>query len=498
VHVIRSRARFAAALGLALTTLLAPVAARAQSVAIVGSLANFDVLNNTGQDAHGFEIQIEGIQSADIYRIFGYWPVYGGNVIRYGAGTAIDYPGGVYVRWTSPWDPATQTFTQATPVPTSLTMVPGESCWTVGMGANYWSAGCEHFGISATKNPTAPPIYRWLVADPQNPGSLTYGASVSIPAPTWTVTPPAVVGNPPVVVAEIAAPPAPEPVLFGDAQWVKVYKTEIGREVQLEELVGDNPNVVPEDAAHLEVSWNLIQQDPQVGGNQKRKGRQVNQGGLGDGSHAVVRRYEYYQYAGVYDPITHEALCGGDGSCNAPLDGELGDAIGAQNAAANVNAPSLTVARTGNGGVSSSDKVISCGNKCFAYYDLDTPVTLTATPGSGSVFAGWSGACSGAQAGCMVSVSDAITANATFLPQFTLSIGRGGSGTVTGVPAGNDRAINCGSSCSAKFTQGATVTLSATPAVGLHFVSWTGACSGTTPTCMVTIAKDTTVQANFK
>src|ERR1051325_8045463 len=83
VHVIRSRARFAAALRLPLTTLLAPVAARAQSVAIVGSLANFDVLNNTGQDAHGFEIQIEGIQSADIYRIFGYWPVYGGNVIRY-------------------------------------------------------------------------------------------------------------------------------------------------------------------------------------------------------------------------------------------------------------------------------------------------------------------------------------------------------------------------------------------------------------------------------
>jgi hypothetical protein len=77
------------------------------------------------------------------------------------------------------------------------------------MGAAYYAAGCEHFGISAYKNPTGT-TYRWLVADPGNPGNLMYsGTTVSLPAPTWTVVPPAVIGNPPVVAAEIVAAPAP-------------------------------------------------------------------------------------------------------------------------------------------------------------------------------------------------------------------------------------------------------------------------------------------------
>lgn len=490
---------------LALTLVLAPIVSQAQT-AVVGSLANFDVLNNTGEETHGFEIQIEGISRADIYRIFGNWG--GTNVIRYGQGTATDYPGGVYVRWTSAYDPNTQTFAPGTPVPVSLTSVPGESCWTLGMGNAYYTAGCEHFGISAYRNPTNQ-TYRWLVADPQNPGSLIPSTrTVSLPAPTWTVVAPAQVGNPPVVVAEIAAPPAAEPVFqYGEAQWVKVYKTEIARELQLEELVGDNAAVVPEDAAHLEVSWNLIQQDPQQG-RQKRKGRQVNQGNLGNGSRAVVRRYEYYKYAGTYDPATHEALCGGDGTCNAPLDGELGDAVGAQNAAANVAVPSLTITKAGSGSVSSSDRIISCGSKCSSNYTLGTVVTLNAQPASNNIFTGWSGACAGAQLTCTVTVNDAINVSATFAaapsggggggggnqtPQFTLSIARGGSGTVTAASAG----IDCGRICSARLNQGTAVTLSAAPAAGLRFINWSGACSGTAQTCSLTINRDTQVQANF-
>jgi List-Bact-rpt repeat protein len=487
---------------LALALLAAPLVAHAQSAVMVGTLGNFDVLNNTGQEAHGFEIQLEGIHAADIYRIFGNWG--GTNVIRYGAGTATDYSTGVYVRWTSPWDPGTQTFTLSTPVPTSLATVPGESCWTLGMGQAYYSAGCEHFGISAYRNPTIT-TYHWLVADPQNPGALTYaGAAVSLPAPIWTVVPPAQVGNPPAVVAQIEAAPAPAPAVFGDAQWVKTYKTENPGEVQLEELVGGDP-VVPQDAAQLEVSWKLIQQDPPDGSKRKGKGQQVNGGNLGNGSHAVVRRYEHYEYTGAYDPVTHEALCGGDGSCSAPLDGELGDAIGAQNAAANVNVPSLTVTRVNNGTVSGASGKINCGGTCFVNLPMGTAVTLTETPASNTVFTGWSGACTGAQSSCSTTVDDAIGVTATFTPIFTLSIGRGGSGTVTGTPTGVlSTQINCGSNCSAKFMQGTTVTLTATPASGLKFVNWTGSGSGacnlsTVPTCDVTIAnQDLSVQANFK
>jgi hypothetical protein len=66
-------------------------------------------------------------------------------------------------------------------------------------------------------------------------------------------------------------------------------------------------------------------------------------------------------------------------------------------------------------------------------------------------------------------------------------------GTVTSDLAG----INCGNACSAKFVQGTVVTVTATPPAGKTFASWGGACSGTAPTCSVTIAKDTSVQANF-
>jgi hypothetical protein len=497
--------------------LFIPAIAHAQAASMVGTLDNFDVLNNTGEDTHGFEIELEGVQKEDIYRIFGNWS--GTNVIRYGAGEAVNFPGGVYIRWKSPWDPAAQRFTLATPVPLNRSTVPGESCWTLGMGDAYYSAGCEHFGISAYKNPIKT-TYRWLIADPQNPGQLIPSqVSVSLPVPTWSVAP-AVGGNPVVVAAEIDAPEAAEPVLqYGDAQWVKVYKAENPAEVQLEDLVGDNPAVVPRNAGQVEVEWNLLQQEPIGEGRQRRKGRQVNAGNLGAGAHAVVRRYEYYEYAGAYDPVTHQALCGGDGTCNAPLDGEIGNAIGVQNAAANINAPSLTVTTSGNGSVSSSDKIISCGNRCFSYYAGGTSVTLTVKAGSNNSFTGWTGACTGSELSCTLPITDALTVTATFAAdpraggggggggaagggggggggaatQATLSVKTvGGKGAVTSAPAG----INCGKVCTASVSAGTTLTLSVAPEAGFVFTGWSGACTGNGP-CRVTLNASISVQANF-
>lgn len=68
-----------------------------------------------------------------------------------------------------------------------------------------------------------------------------------------------------------------------------------------------------------------------------------------------------------------------------------------------------------------------------------------------------------------------------------------GSGTVTSDPAG----IDCGGACSAEFTEGAEVALTATPSSGSAFVRWTGACAGS-GACEVTMSEARSVSAEFE
>jgi hypothetical protein len=81
------------------------------------------------------------------------------------------------------------------------------------------------------------------------------------------------------------------------------------------------------------------------------------------------------------------------------------------------------------------------------------------------------------------------------LPVETLTVSKAGtgSGSVTSSPAG----IDCGATCSHQFTQGTSVTLTATPASGSTFGGWSGGgCSGTS-TCSVTMNSATGVTATF-
>jgi hypothetical protein len=455
--------------------------AHAQTATVFGSLSNFDVVNDTEHEAHGFEIELEGLHPEDVYYTFGSQ--------RYGAPQIEATATGTRVHWSSAYDPGFQRFTRTTVAHASGTPFAG-SCYQ--WGSNYDASGCEHFGVSLRAN-ALKTTYRWLVEDATVPGTLVaFDPPVAIPAPTYIVVPPAAAGEAPELAAEIEAPEAPEaPELYGDAQWVKVFKTELQREVTLDELMSDNA-IVPQDAAHAEVSWEILQADPPSNGSQKR-GRNRNQGTIGAGTRAIVRRYEIFRYTGAYDPLTHEALCA-DVLCNAPADGEVGDFVGAQMAAANVGVPSLTVSTAGGGRVSSSDRIISCGSKCAASYDMNAQVTLTASANSGSVFTGWTGACAGQGANCTLSVNDALSATASFASLFNLVVKTAGSGSVVSAPA----AIDCGKTCSAKVTQGTRLTLTAAPATGQKFTGWGGACSGTALTCSVVVGKDTQVQANFK
>ncbi|HWU87283.1 MAG TPA: hypothetical protein VN253_08410, partial [Kofleriaceae bacterium] len=73
------------------------------------------------------------------------------------------------------------------------------------------------------------------------------------------------------------------------------------------------------------------------------------------------------------------------------------------------------------------------------------------------------------------------------------------NGAATGTVSSNPGGITCGASCSAIFPLGTVVTLTATPDTGAEFAGWSGGgCSGSAPTCMVTVAAATTVTATFE
>jgi phospholipase C len=145
------------------------------------------------------------------------------------------------------------------------------------------------------------------------------------------------------------------------------------------------------------------------------------------------------------------------------------------------SAPQLTVSVSGNGTVASQPAGINCPSTCSANFSAGTAVTLTAIPGAGYSFSGFGGACSGMS--CQLVIQGQQSVSATFTPaaaQLTVSLS--GSGTVTSQPAG----MNCPSTCSASFSAGTTVTLTATPGAGYTFSGFGGACSGMS--CQLTLA----------
>ena len=162
------------------------------------------------------------------------------------------------------------------------------------------------------------------------------------------------------------------------------------------------------------------------------------------------------------------------------------------------NNPTLAVTRAGNGTgtVTSTPAGINCGTDCTESYPVGTSVVLTSTAALGSTFAGWSGgSCSGLGT-CALGLSGSTTVTATFtLNIVTLTVVKSGNGTgtVVSTPAG----INCGSDCSEPYGFGATVTLTATPAIGSTFTGWSGGSCAGTGTCTVTIAVAVTVTASF-
>ena len=406
-----------------------------------GTLDNFDVINDTGGECHGFEIELEGIASSDVAYTFG------SPYQRYGDPTIVPTVTGtgVIIRYAAGYDSSAHTWSATTPF-TAPPYLPteGHSCWTGGVSdpAIYYNSGCDHFGASLNATPTKT-TYRWLVESAPGSGMLTpFGSNATLPAPVWNVTPPAVPGGQPVAAAAIA-PPAPAPgVEFGEALWAKVYVTELPDGLHAEDLdhlVIDDPNmdIVPNEPVEVEFEWVLMQARAGNPGEQEFGGAAE----VGAGNDAVSRRFEFYKYTGQYDAETHEALCDNPieaaqqtaARCGTPdADGVagVGNLIGAQNVAINLLGPVVVIPENHppvaqpNGASTDEDVAVTISRATLLANDTDRdldPLTIDSVQDA----VGGTAALSGA--GVVFTPSLNFNGPAGFT--YTISDGKGGTST---------------------------------------------------------------------
>jgi hypothetical protein len=142
------------------------------------------------------------------------------------------------------------------------------------------------------------------------------------------------------------------------------------------------------------------------------------------------------------------------------------------------NGTALTVSSLGGGTITSNPSGIVCASSCEGFFNIDQPVTLTATADSGSTFGVWYGACQGTGS-CRVTAGASSSVNAVFTVPHTYAVGVNvtGPGTVT-----SNGGINCmqigGVGCGAIFPNSTIAVLTATPpSDGSTFVGWSGDCS---------------------
>ncbi len=283
-------------LAAAIATLLLPLAAPV-SASTFGSLANFDVVNDTGHTAYGFEIEIEDVaydHAGTISSVFGYDRDFGlpggpGAVVRYGTptiehiknfGARITYGGAIGAN-----------FTPSAPFVTN-----GESCWP-GANPSWKSTSCDHFGVS-TYNSPAKTTYRWIV---DIGGGALARQVVGVPAIHIAYTPPG---------ANQPAPPPPVIQLQAqdlgrgldiveqnrnNAFWVKIIKTELDDNVDLGDLLGGNhAGARPEIAAmdgETEVEWQPLQL-----GMVDEVSKSLN-----SPKPSVVYKFQFFNYIGRFD-----------------------------------------------------------------------------------------------------------------------------------------------------------------------------------------------------
>ncbi len=419
-----------------------------QATVMYGTLGNFDVINDTGRDAHGFEIEYEGLHSTDI----GYTWTYS----RYGNPSLIEIPAATVngvatplktiIRYTTPYDNATHKWAATSNAATFPWMVTAAHQCTNPLSTD----GCEHFvnGIFTSAITPKSVSYHWLVDNgagtlvrAETLGFLTPPPAINIPVFQPTVVQPAPIKNvvqPPIVKAVVAVMPAPKepvepaPTQWGTPHWVKVIKTTLhsAKPVDAGALINEDKNGdgIPDwqngEPSQVESEWYLVQKEP-VGNAVGPKAAHVGAAEKINPNEKVTRKYEFYKYTGKalsFDGETHEAMCdavakdnlhgslaltavditdaqGNSYSYDCSTDAIVGDYIGANMVAFAAAAPLTAIEVIDNGQVGQqyvARSVVSGGNTPYKIttngqfpsgLSID-PITgiLTGTPKASGVF----------------------------------------------------------------------------------------------------------------
>lgn len=471
---------------LPLAFLLAGTASARASIAY-GSINNFDTVNDTGHECHGFEIEIEDCPSTGITYTYNYNHYGVPNITE--DNSVAGHPKCV-IRWASKKN-TEGTWASYTAIP-SGPISPTQGHSFTNPAVNF---GGEHFGVGYYAA-VGPIHYNWLIDD--GSGNLIHGGVVQVATPSFTYYPPAV-GVPAQVQAVIAPPPpeAPEPKEFGKAVWMKEIRTvsHNNQKVALRELVSEDADH-PEkkdwkngEADEVETEWQLLQKDYGAadGGQNGKKPAQAED--LPGGDEVVTRRYEFYKYTGPLDNETGEAMAdnvdadGIHGSGIKTVNGVevdlstlevVGEYTGAQMAAVDVDAGVGLIDHVGEGKVNTSfaaRKIVVQGSLPFSC-TMDGPLP------AGMSFNEVTGVLSGTpttsgQFQFKVTASDGF--NDDVVKNYTLSIAPALANLPpsylvdsTVAPVGAGTTTGDGS-----FAPGAEVTVNATANAGYRFLNWT-------------------------
>ena len=157
-----------------------------------------------------------------------------------------------------------------------------------------------------------------------------------------------------------------------------------------------------------------------------------------------------------------------------------------------------TVASPGNGGSVS----INTSQSCSGGYNQGTAISLTAIPAANYTFAYWTGSGGSFSNTGSANTTFTITGNATVTANFTYTSPSCYTLSTAASPGnGGAVSVNTSQSCSGGYTQGTTISLSATPAANYVFNFWSGsggsfANAGSANTTF-TITSNANVTANF-